>query len=485
MKKVFFSPEATTLTSRVSWQKLGCEPLPLPTEPTANTLGDGCLVVVETQQAAELKALWGQGLIFGIVGGCDCHPLCVSAASEDLETEVAQLLERVLSLREAWQAWEGFDSTVLLCGQNGEILQCNRQALQAGWDLTHVLPPAMRETVSAAISEKKAIHADWTVKEETYYVVARPKGDWAVEVIILGQKPSKKLLWAQEDLAAQELELEGKGLNKSTLLRLLRVAIMNKGEGMHMHYQPIVGSANWAWIGMEALARWNLKVGEEEVSVPPAVFIHLAEEFGLMEALGWILLDKALADIAFMQREGVFLDTAINISKDQLLLADFPSEIAARCAHVGVDKERVILELTESVGITQMNLAVKQAQRLRQEGFRLAIDDFGTGYNSMSLLSDLPVVQIKLHKDLIDRCGDRRTLLLMKTIKHLAAELKVSVVAEGVESDEQALYLSLLNITFLQGFYFGRPMPSSEFVPSYKKSLREQTEEDLLEARAV
>jgi diguanylate cyclase (GGDEF)-like protein len=240
---------------------------------------------------------------------------------------------------------------------------------------------------------------------------------------------------------------------------LLRRALGN-GE-LSVHLQPQVDTASGELVGAEALVRWN---SPELGSVAPSEFIPLAEESGIIIALGhWVLLETCRQ---FMQwrRDGFNLPkVSVNLSVKQLERPEFIESLATILDATGMDPHCLKLELTESV-VMACDDACALLQRLRDFGISLALDDFGTGYSSLSYLKRLPVQQLKIDRSFVMGIGQNPgDEAIIRTVMELARSLDFEVVAEGVETAGQATFLGELGCQQLQGFLHGRAVAPDEF----------------------
>jgi diguanylate cyclase (GGDEF)-like protein/PAS domain S-box-containing protein len=233
-----------------------------------------------------------------------------------------------------------------------------------------------------------------------------------------------------------------------------------------LHYQPKIDLETGKVVGAEALIRWNDPLTG---LVPPARFIPLLEETGLIHEVGRWALGKAMEDYLRWRAAGLpVVRIAVNLSPLQLRHRDFVAEV---CRIVGVDAHAgagLELELTESLIMQDVKLSIASLQAIRVRGVRVAIDDFGTGFSSLSYLSKLPVDTVKIDRSFIqEMVNGKDGLKLVAIIINLAHSLKLRVVAEGVETHKQARLLRLLGCDEVQGFLFSKALPSAIFEETY------------------
>ena len=224
-------------------------------------------------------------------------------------------------------------------------------------------------------------------------------------------------------------------------------------EELDLAYQPIVALATGATQGVEALLRWRTAEGEP---VSPADFIPIAEASGLIVPIGAWVLERACSDIAPLAD----LTVAVNVSAVQLRTPDFVGQVAKTLARSGLAPHRLVLELTESVLMDDVDDAIDAFCALRQLGVRIAIDDFGTGFSSLATLADLPIDMLKVDRSFIAAMGSSPAhSALVGGVVSLADRLGLPVVAEGVETEEQLEALRDLGCALAQGYHLGRPGP--------------------------
>jgi EAL domain-containing protein (putative c-di-GMP-specific phosphodiesterase class I) len=246
--------------------------------------------------------------------------------------------------------------------------------------------------------------------------------------------------------AQEELRMESK----------LRQAIVN--DELLMHYQPQVDLQSGRVIGMEALIRWQHPVMG---LIPPAKFIPLAEETGLIIPLGkWIL--KAACKQARQWQQSGYPDwkMAVNISPKQFWQADLLETVADILEQTGLAPEFLELEITESAIMLDVEKAIDTMKRIRGMGISLAVDDFGTGYSSLSCLQRFPLSKLKIDRSFISSIvdGDNNGAIAEGIIA-LARTLHLEVIAEGIEELSQVEFLINKGCKQGQGFFFGHPMP--------------------------
>jgi len=223
-------------------------------------------------------------------------------------------------------------------------------------------------------------------------------------------------------------------------------------------YQPIVRLEDRAVAGFEALARWNHpRLGR----LSPAEFIHIAEETGLIVELGLFILDRTARQLSTWQRTARHRDplfASVNVSSRQLLRHDLIQDLRTVLARAPLTRGSLKLELTESTVMENPEQAAQILQRIRDLGAGLALDDFGTGYSSLAYLQRLPFDTIKIDQSFVRMSAKGTRPVILRSMIALAHDLGMDVVAEGAETDSDAVELFQLGCEYAQGFAFGEPL---------------------------
>ncbi len=249
-----------------------------------------------------------------------------------------------------------------------------------------------------------------------------------------------------------------------TMENLLRPAL-EKREFV-LHYQPKVNLENGKVTSAEALIRWNDPLTG---LVPPGRFIPILEDTGLISEVGRWSLGQAIDDFLRWRADGLgAVRLAVNVSPRQLRNPGFVAEIKEVLGNIPDACQGLELEITESLIMEDVRTSIATLRAIRDLGVTIAIDDFGTGFSSLSYLARLPVDTLKIDRSfVIEMTGSPQGLALVSTIINLAHSLKLKVVAEGVETDEQARLLRLLGCEEMQGFLFSEGIPSALFESRY------------------
>ncbi len=244
------------------------------------------------------------------------------------------------------------------------------------------------------------------------------------------------------------------------LERFLRRALDQ--DEFELFYQPKIDLVTGCVTGMEALLRWMHPVMG---MISPAKFIPLAEETGLIVPIGaWVLRAACAQNQAWQQRGLPALRVAVNLSARQFAQDDLHTTIVHVFEETGLSPELLELEITESVTMDNPEHAAGLLRKLKALGIRLAIDDFGTGYSSLSYLKRFPIDNVKIDRSFIkDIPKDEDDVAITKAIIAMAHSLRLKVIAEGVETEEQLAFLREHGCDEAQGYLFGAPMPADEF----------------------
>ncbi len=247
---------------------------------------------------------------------------------------------------------------------------------------------------------------------------------------------------------------------RTALERDLRTAIEEKQ--FQLFYQPQVRDGAYL-AGAEALVRWNHPLRK---LVPPNDFIPLAEETGLIVALGQWVMEAACKQLVVWAThpETADLMVSVNVSAREFQQAGFVEHTLATLESTGVNPGRLELELTESLLVANVEEIIAKMQTLRAKGVSFSLDDFGTGYSSLAYLKRMPLDQIKIDRSFVrDVLTDSNAAAIARTIVALAGSLGLNVIAEGVETAEQRDFLASCGCHFYQGFFYSRPLPLREF----------------------
>lgn len=261
-------------------------------------------------------------------------------------------------------------------------------------------------------------------------------------------------------------------INASSLARMLLEShlrgALERGQFV-LHFQPQIHLASGRMVGAEALIRW---LHPERGMVSPGEFIPLAEETGLILAIGRWALHSACVQARSWREAGLpSIRVAVNLSGLQFKQRDFTELVAQVLEETGLPPQWLDLELTESIAMGDVEETLEKLETLSGMGIRLSIDDFGTGFSSLSYLKRYPIDTLKIDRSFVRECTqDPEDAAIIRTIISLAHGMGLSVIAEGVETREQRDFLRQHQCDEIQGYFYGRPAPAEEFARMLKES---------------
>jgi EAL domain-containing protein (putative c-di-GMP-specific phosphodiesterase class I) len=247
--------------------------------------------------------------------------------------------------------------------------------------------------------------------------------------------------------------LHDRAAARLTLATEFRVAL-DRGQ-LHLMYQPKVDLASGDIVGVEALLRWDHPTLG---SVPPSTFIPIAEETDAIIRVGEFVLEEACRQTMEWRANGAELTIAVNVSGRQLNDGGLPLQVSTALALSGLPAELLYLELTETLLMTDTLVTQRSIEQLHTLGVRLSIDDFGTGYSSLAYLHRFPVDELKIDRSFVsDLTSSSHPAPLVSAMVAMGKALGLEIVAEGVETPEQAAQLRTLGCDKAQGYLFARP----------------------------
>jgi EAL domain-containing protein (putative c-di-GMP-specific phosphodiesterase class I) len=301
--------------------------------------------------------------------------------------------------------------------------------------------------------------------------------------IAIGQRPQETPddLLRDADLAMYLAKRSGKGrfemyrpnMHTDAVRRLENAVGIREGlesKQFEVFYQPIVSAHTGRLIAAEALVRWN---HPSRGLVAPSEFIPVAEATGLIVPLGRQVLRDAVRQAQEWKQSGMVDDdfyVSVNLSAYQLLEPDLVDDVSRALADSGFPPEALVLEVTESALIENLDVTLPRLHALSSLGVRLAVDDFGTGYSSLSYLADLPVDFVKIDKSFIDRITpDAEGSAMVHGVIDLSRALGLVCIAEGVESEYQRSILDELGCDNAQGYLFARPASGTDVTQDFDR----------------
>ncbi len=237
-----------------------------------------------------------------------------------------------------------------------------------------------------------------------------------------------------------------------------RLAHAIKNEAIEIWLQPLICAKSGKVIGAEVLARWH---EDEQGWIPPSVFIPMAESLGLIEQLGQTVWQKALHAITLLPKQHRL---SVNLSKRQLFSNQIVQQFQEDVLGANIAPERIMLEITESIALSDVEYARERINELNESGFGIAVDDFGVGYSSLSQLHEIPAKELKLDITFIQRIHEKSGRSMVSAMISIAQSLGLQSVAEGVEDEETARLLTEMGVDILQGYHYAKAMPLNDYL---------------------
>ena len=348
-------------------------------------------------------------------------------------------------------------------------------AARVGGDEFVVIVEDLSGHAEEAASQAKTVAEKILARlDEPYTLAGRTCTSTAsVGITVFGQRSeSTTEVLQQADIAMYQAKAAGRGairffapeLQAAVNARAALEEELRQGIGRRefvLWYQPQVEHGQV--VGAEALLRWK---HPRRGILAPAAFIPLAEETGLILPLGRQVLEQACAQIAAWSRHPATADltVAVNVSARQFRQMDFVEEVLAAVERAGADSTKLKLEITESLLVDDLEETIEIMTRLKQRGLQFSLDDFGTGYSSLAYLKRLPLDQLKIDRAFVrDMLADGASNAIAQAIVSLSRAMHLSLVAEGVETEEQRASLDDLGCHAYQGFLFSPPVPAEQF----------------------
>ncbi|RFP09999.1 MULTISPECIES: bifunctional diguanylate cyclase/phosphodiesterase [unclassified Duganella] len=333
--------------------------------------------------------------------------------------------------------------------------------------LAHELHSATLAASTVAEKIRAAIGQDFEIEGQTYNSTASigvtmlPQGGQSAQDLLREADTAMYRAKAEgrNGIAFYETAMQAEVERRLSMERDLAAALA--AGSLQMHVQAQVDRSGRA-VGGELLMRWPLADG---AMVPPAVFIPVAEESGLIVELGAWALRQACEAVLQLQRAGLAMPLSVNVSPTQFRQADFVEVVQRTLADTGAPAAMLVLEVTEGLLIDKMDQTIDRMHQLAALGLRFSIDDFGTGYSSLAYLKKMPLYELKIDRSFImDTPEDASSRALVQSILAMAGHLGLRVVAEGVETQAQADFLVAHACNCMQGYLYARPMPLAALI---------------------
>lgn len=352
-----------------------------------------------------------------------------------------------------------------------------------GDEFTIILPHLERPTNSVTVAENivKTLEKPFHISGKELFISCSIgiaffpfDGKEAAEL----SKNADTAMYATKNLGGHGFQFYSKAMNAKAASRLemdssLRYAL-ERGE-LLLHYQPQVDVQTLRIVGVEALLRWQ---HPERGLIPPAEFIPLAEESGIIIPISEWVLETACRQGRAWQDEGLPVSVGVNLSACHFQEPDLFQTISDTLERTGFHPSLLALELTESMVMERCEETIAILNRLKQLGVTLSLDDFGTGYSSLAYLKQFPINSLKIDRSFIQDIGeDEKNGTLASTIIAMARSLHMHVIAEGVETFPQLAYLRGHRCDVFQGYHFSRPIPPGEMTELLRANLRPEAPE--------
>ena len=350
-----------------------------------------------------------------------------------------------------------------------------------GDEFVVIIEPQNFSQMEKIVSDiQKIFSKPWFLKDKDYYctmsmgIVTFPDSGDSVQELVKkadiamyeAKKNGKNGVSSYEEgielLSGQRLDME----------KNMRDAVLNGCKEFEVYYQPVINITEMGTecVGAEALLRWN---SEQLGFLPPAEFIPLAEYLGLINPIGNYVLREACKTCKSWNDNG-YPDyrMSVNLSVVQLLQKDIVETVCRTIQETGIDPSNLVLEVTESLAIKDMQRTKEILGRIKELGVGISLDDFGTGYSSLSHIREIPFDTIKVDRSFVlDLTKDAYSQSFVKMVTELAHTLGAHVVVEGIEVDEQCRILRDLQVHYAQGYLFDKPLPRQEFEEKYVDSV--------------
>ncbi|NUT36301.1 MAG: bifunctional diguanylate cyclase/phosphodiesterase, partial [Hamadaea sp.] len=269
----------------------------------------------------------------------------------------------------------------------------------------------------------------------------------------------------RSSVVAYDPSHDGASTDRLALVAEMRTALRHDDQVV-LALQPAIDLTTGAATGVEALARWE---HPRRGRLHPKDFVRAVEASELLAPFTRYVIDKALAAAAHWRAEGIDVPVAVNLSARNLLDSELPGDITELLRKHRVPAHRLVLEITETVVMSDLTVIDEVLSDLRQMGVQLSVDDFGTGYSSLTFLTRIAVDEVKVDRSFVRAMSDSpQAAAIVRTTVDLGRQLGLRVVAEGVETQEQRRELTALGCTAAQGFHFFRPMPSEEITAALR-----------------
>ncbi len=366
------------------------------------------------------------------------------AFGDALLVEIGQRLTTQTRDTDTVARFGGDEFVIVLSGDEGEDIQLT-----------------VLNRIMDAIAKPAYIHNRELINTCSIGIAVYPNDGDNAETLI---KNADIAMYRAKELGRNNYQFFTQSLNDRAAQRMQMISQMRKAielDEFSLNYQPKVDLRTGKIVGFEALIRWeNGKLGR----VSPAQFIPVAEEAGLINSIGeWVLRTACTQMTQCQQIESSDLMMSVNVSAKQLTDANFIDKLKSVLVETGLKAQHLELELTESILMSGESSIINKLHAIKSLGIQLSIDDFGTGYSNLAYLHTMPIDTLKIDKSFIDTISlNKANAPIVDTIINLAKNLNLKVIAEGVETQEQANYLKARQCDQIQGYYFSKPLTCDE-----------------------
>ncbi|MBV8982420.1 MAG: EAL domain-containing protein, partial [Acidimicrobiia bacterium] len=376
------------------------------------------------------------------------------AAGDELLNQVSDRLRGAIRMGDSVARFGG-DEFVVLCSE-----------LDGEWEAE-----AIADRIHAALSDQFSVAGrDLTVTASIGIVTTESASGATADSLL---RDADAAMYRAKERGRDRVESYQRGMQTLALERLQMEGDLRRGierNELRVHYQPVVRLTGTSMIGVEALVRWE---HPERGIVAPGEFIPVAEETGLIRAIGAFVLTEACRQVAAWNRANLDrtpLSVSVNLSARQMSAADLTRLVLRSLNDSGLEPGLLCLEITESVLMEDVGASRTVLQSLKELGVRLGIDDFGTGYSSLLYLRRFPVDFLKVDRSFVSGLGhNSEDGAIVAGVLGLAHALGVGAIAEGVEEPAQADKLAALGCEQAQGFLWSKPLPADELEQSFER----------------
>lgn len=380
---------------------------------------------------------------------------------------VAVDLDRFKQVNDRWGQAFGDELLVAAAARLAAVLRADDTAARAGGNEFMLVLPGIRsgeDAVTVAEKVADAMRQPWRIAAEDFHLTSSTGvalyPDDADRLDTLIERAHAAMLRAKQEGGAAcqyfSASMNTRADERIALESDLRQALVD-GKQLDVFYQPQVSLADGRLVGLEALVRWR---HPSRGLLTPDAFVPLAETVGLIDRMDRLVLRKACRQVARLRREsGLDVRLAVNVSGREFRRADLAETVQAALSAAGLRPEDLELEVTETTAITDIDRVRESMESLRVMGVSLALDDFGTGFSSLVHMRDLPVCRLKIDKSFVAAMADDvGTAAIVAAVVALGRSLGVKVLAEGVETSEEADALRALGCDEAQGYLYAKPM---------------------------